>query len=149
MDLDDPLVTAALYYSHEMRGASKEVSTELKQAAADLRAASQLAMTANNALTADRAKLMKDIQTHMTRCVKIASAGQSSNQGIRYVPAWYALVGAVLGAFALAAAWAVGVEHGATRAEEAAVGRSFARVVPTLDPKLKAQLMEHLRKNPG
>ena len=121
----------------------------MQQAAAEIRGASQLALGANDALTKDRAKLIKDVQSHMTRCLKVASTGLSSHHGIRYVPIWYALVGSVAGAVALAAVWSVGVEHGATRAEEAAIGRSFTRVVPTMDPKLKAQLMEHVRKNPG
>ena len=50
---------------------------------------------------------------------------------------------------ALAATWKMGIEHGTARAEEAAVGRAFSRVVPSLDPKLRDHLMEHLRKRAG
>lgn len=50
---------------------------------------------------------------------------------------------------ALETGWFLAVESGRARAEEAAIGRSFARAVPTMDSKLRAQLMEHLRKKPG
>ena len=151
---------AARVGASELREAGRVAAQELGEAgrkaaldagAAALKAEACALSSANviERMVAERSQFLKALESQMFKCVKIAANGQSSHQGIRYVPAWYALVGAVLGAFALAAAWAVGVEHGATRAEEAAVGRSFARVVPTLDPKLKAQLMEHLRKNPG
>jgi len=46
----------------------------------------------------------------------------------------------------MSAALIFGLERGSAQAQEAAVGRAFARVVPALDPKLREQLMQHLRK---
>jgi hypothetical protein len=145
----DPLIIAALFYSQHLRAAGDTVALQLEAAASELRAASQVATAANASLLADRAKLLKDIEAHVARCVKQASKGQSSPQGLRDIPFWYAVGGAVAGAVVLAVALTVGIQHGSSLAEEAAVGRSFSRVVPSMDPKLKQQLIEHLRKNPG
>lgn len=78
MQRDDPLVTAALYYSHEMREAGKAVAADIQKAANDLRAAFQLSTTAHSRVVADRAKLMRDIETQIAGCVKLAGKGQSS-----------------------------------------------------------------------
>ena len=147
MSPDDPLVIAALFYSHQMLQAGNVVTADLERLAADIRAAAQKALPDNGAADATRAKLMRDIESQITRCIKTASAGGGRNEH-PYVPAWYALAGAVVGAFLIAAAWVVGMERGSVQADEAAVGRSFTRVVSTMDPKLKAQLMDHLRRTP-
>jgi hypothetical protein len=135
--------------AQELKDAAQRCAEDCGVAAKKAVSSSQGAAVATDRLLADRAQLLTAVETHMLKCVKLASKGQSSQPGFPYVSAWYAVVWAVVGAIALAAAWTIGVEHGSARAEEAAVGRSFARVVPTLDPKLKAQLMEHLRNNPG
>lgn len=144
---DDPLVVAALFYSHEMRVAGKEISESLEKATTDLRDAAQLALPAHGAAAAERAKLMRDIETHIVRCVKTASAA-GGRKAHPYVPAWYALAGAIAGALLLWAAWMIGIDRGSARADEAAVGRAFARGVSTMDPKLKALLMDHLQNHP-
>lgn len=145
----DPLIIAALFYSQHLNAAGNTVTLQLEAAAKEVRAASQVATAANSTLLADRARLLKEIEAHVARCVKQASKGQSNPYRLRDIPFWYAVAGAFAGAVALAAALAVGIERGSSLAEDAAVGRSFARVVPTMDPKLKQELMEHLRKNPG
>lgn len=142
MEPDDPLVIAALYYSYEMRLAGDVVAGQLQAAAAELRSAA-------DSDSKDRTKILRDIEAHVAKCAKAAGQGRASPPPLGYVPTWYAVVGAVMGAVALSAAMLVGIERGSAQAQDAAVGRSFARVVPTLDPKLKQQLMEHLRKNPG
>jgi hypothetical protein len=142
----DPLVIAALFYSQQLGATGDAVAKQLQAAAADLRAASQVATAANNSLVADRAKLIKDIEAHVARCVKLASKGQSGGQDFRRIPLWHAVAGAVVGAIALSAGLMIGFERGSAQADDAAVGRSFVRVVPTMDAKLKQQLMEHLRK---
>lgn len=71
MEPDDPLVTAALYYSHEMRDAGKAVTADLQQAADDLRAAAQLALTANGAADSVRTKVMRDIEAQIVRSIKV------------------------------------------------------------------------------
>lgn len=149
MDWDDPLVTAALFYSREMREVGESITAQFQQATAELQAATKAAASVNISQAADRARTMREIEAQIAKCVKMASKGQSGSRGLLEVPAWYAVVGAVVGALVLSAAWSIAVEQGSVRAEEAAIGRSFARVVPKMDPKLKEQLMEHLRKNPG
>jgi hypothetical protein len=149
MDWDDPLVTAALFYSHQMREAGDSTADQLRQATAELKAATKAAASVNISQSAARTRTMKEIEAHISKCVKLASKGQCSSQSFRYIPIWYAVGSAVAVAVAFSAALMFGIERGSALAEEAAVGRSFKRVVPTMDPKLRAQLMEHLRKNPG
>lgn len=145
----DPMVIAALFYSQQLRTAGDTVAEQLQTVAADLHTASQAATAANRSLSADRAKLMKDIESHVARCVKLAGNGQSGVQDFGRIPIWYAVVGALAGAVALSAALMVGVERNSAMAEDAAVGRAFARALPTMDPKLKQRLLEHVRKNHG
>lgn len=45
--------------------------------------------------------------------------------------------------------WNVALARGSALEKEAVLRREFTRIVPTLDPKLKAQLIEHLRAHPG
>jgi len=145
----DPLVIAALFYSEHLRAAGDSVALKLESAASELRAASSVATVANSALIADRAKLLKDIEAHVARCVKQASKGQSSTLDFRFIPVRYAVGGAFAIAVAMTAALMFGFERGSAQAEEAAVGRSFSRVVPELDPKVREHIMDHLRKKAG
>lgn len=144
MSPDDPLVIAALFYSHRLRQAGDAVSSDLEMVAADIRAAALTAMPDSDFSEVAKTKLMRDIELRIVRCIKTASAGGGRNAH-PYVPAWYALVGAVAGAVLIAGAWIAGIERGSVQADEAAVGRSFARVVSKMDPKLRAELMEQLR----
>jgi hypothetical protein len=148
MEHDDPLVIAALYYSHEMRAASSAVSAQLQQVAGELRAAAQLAVAANASVAADRAKFMRDVESHIVKCLKQASKAQPDLREQGRVPTWYALSGALIMAVIFSTGWTIAAAYGSVQAEEAAVGRAFNRVAPTLDPKIKAQLYERLR-NPG
>jgi hypothetical protein len=96
-------------------------------------------------MTAERAQLLKSVEAHVLKSVKLAAKRQSDPLPLGHVPAWYAVAGALIGAVAFAAAWTIAAAHGSAQAEEAAVGRAFNRVAPTLDPKIKAQLYERLR----
>lgn len=142
----DPLVIAALFYSEHLRAAGESVAIKLESATSELRAASNVVTAANSSLLADRAKLLKDIEAHVARCVKQAGKGQSSVQDFRFIPIRYAIGGAFAAAVAIAAALVFGFQRGSAQAEEAAVGRSFSRVVPELDPKVREHIMDHLRK---
>lgn len=144
MSPDDPLVIAALFYSHRLRQAGDAVTSDLEMVAADIRAAAQTVMPDSDFSEVAKNKLMRDIELRIVRCIKTASACGGRNAH-PYVPAWYAVVGAVAGAVLIAGAWVVGIERGSVQADEAAVGRSFARVVSKMDPKLRAELMEQLR----
>lgn len=145
----DPLVIAALFYSEHLRTAGDAVAVRLEAATKELVAASSIATAANGSLLADRAKLLKDIEAHVARCVKQASKGQASIQDFRYVPLHFALVGAVVAAVLTSAALVFALDRGSAQASEAAIGRAFSRVVPELDPKVREHIMEHLRKKAG
>jgi hypothetical protein len=145
----DAVNEAAQKASLVLHEASQRCAAESAAASVRADAAARAAALQIERLTADRAQLLKAIEAHVLKSVKLASKNQPGQDGLRHVPVKHAVVGAVVGAVALAAAWMVGVEHGSALAEEAAVGRSFVRVVPKLDPKLKSQLMEYLRNNPG
>lgn len=142
----DPLVISALFYSQQLGKAGDRVAAKLDTAALELRSASSTSTAMNASLLADRAKLFKDIEAHVAKCAKSVSKAPAGGVDLRYIPAWYAVVGALVGAVSLAIAWNIGVIQGTALAEEAAVGRAFSRVVPALDQKLRDQLMEHLRK---
>lgn len=163
VDEDDPIIVAALFQAFTMREVVREASAQIaeaglavKRAADDAHravvaseAASRSAAVVLERMSAERTQLVKAVEAQMVKCLKQASKGQSSAKGMRDIPFWYAVGGALAGAVVLAVAFTVGIQHGSSLAEEAAVGRSFSRIVPTMDPKLKQQLMEHLRKNPG
>lgn len=144
---------AASAIQHASEKAAAAMAEASQRCAADSAAASEKADIAAQAamahlarLAAERAQLVKTIETQVVKAVKLASKGGSSQLSLRYVPAWYAVVGSLTVGIALTAAWKIGVEHGTSRAEEAAVGRAFSRLVPSLDPKMRKQLMQLLRK---
>lgn len=149
LDGYDPLIIAAIFYSEHLRAAGDSVALKLEAATSELRAASNVVTTSNNLQNAERAKLFKDIEAHVARCVKQAGKGQSSAQDFRFVPIRYAVGGALAAAVAITAALMFGFQRGSAQAEEAAVGRSFSRIVPELDPKVREHIMDHLRKKAG
>lgn len=132
--------------AEEIREATCQSALSSAEAVISAEQATRSASLAIEKLVADRTQLFRSVDSHMAKCVKLASQGQSNATGFRTVPVWYALSGAVAIGIALAAALAIGFERGSAQADDAAVGRSFVRVVPTMDAKLKQQLMEHLRK---
>ncbi len=144
---------AAAAIQHASEKAVAAMAEASQRCAADSAAASKKADIAAQAATAhlarlaaERAQLVKTIETQVVKAVKLANKGESGQLSLRYVPAWYAVVGSLAVGIALTAAWKIGVEQGTSRAEEAAVGRAFSRLVPSLDPKMRKQLMQHLRK---
>jgi len=148
---------AGVLAAQEIREAGRLAAQEIVDAAkasaprtgatvASFDASSRALATVVERMAADRSLIIKAIESQTQKFTKFASTGQSSPESLRYVPVWYAVVGSFVVGIALAAGWVLAVERGSTRAEEAAVGRSFARVVPALDPKVREQLMQHLRK---
>lgn len=83
----------------------------------------------------------------MLKCVKIVEKRQSSANGLSHVPIKYAIAGAVAGGIALAGLFYFGVEKVAERERQASIGRAFSRALPTLDPRLRQQLLEHFEKS--
>lgn len=142
----DPLIIAALFYSDHLRAAGDSVAVKLELATKELAAASNLATSANGTLLADRAKLLKDIEAHVARCVKQASKGPSSIQDFSFIPVRYAIGGAIAAGILIGGALTVGLQYGSVQAEEAAIGRAFKRVVPELDSKVREHIMVHLQK---
>jgi len=129
-----------------MGEASQRCAAEAAAATARADGAAQAATAHLTRLAAERTQLVKTIEAQVVKAVKLASKGEPNSLSLRYIPAWYVAVGSLAVGVALAAAWMIGVEQGTARAEEAAVGRSFARVLPKLDPKVREHIMEHLQK---
>ena len=160
MDEDDPIIVAALFQAHTMREAIGAAAVQIAEAgqvvkvAADeahravlaAEAASRLAAAAFERISGDRAQLLKAVESQMAKCLKLASKGQSSTEVSRSFPIWYAVVGFVVGAVVVLAAMMIVLERNSILAQDAAVGRALTRVVPALEPKLREQLMQHLRK---
>ena len=132
-----------------MGEASYRCAAEAASATASADGAAQAATAHLTRLAAERAQLVKAIEAQVFKAVKLASKGEPSSLSLRYIPAWYVIVGSLAVGIALAAACLIGVQQGTARAEEAAVGRSFSRVLPDLDPKVRAHIMEHLKKKAG
>lgn len=142
----DPLIIAALFYSQHLRAATDTVSVQLGSATNELRAVSQLATAANSSLLVDRTKLFKDIEAHVARCVKQASKVQASApasppQGWRGVTA-----GLVVGFVFTLGVVSVACGFSFSWVDDARLGAEFRRVVPTLDPNFRDQLIEYIDK---
>lgn len=133
----------------ELREASQSLAVEAAEAARKAGQSAAAAEATIERLVNERTQHLKAVELQMLRCVKLVSKGQAVQQGTRHVPVWYVAVGSVVGTAAMTAVLLLGFDQGSEREREAAIGRSFSRAVPTLDPKLKAQLLEHIRKNPG
>lgn len=129
-----------------MNEASQRYALEPAEAFEKAAIAAQAATAQLARLCSERTQLVKTIEAQVVKAVKLASKGESGSLSLRYIPAWYAVVGSLAVGIALTAAWKIGVEQGTSRAEEAAVGRAFSRIVPSLDPKMRKQLMQRLRK---
>jgi hypothetical protein len=163
VDEDDPIIVAALFQAHTMREVVREATGQIaeaglmvKRAADDAHravvaseAASRSAASVLERMSGDRTQLVKAVETQMVKCVKLVSKGQSGVQGFSDIPFWYAIGGAFAGAVVITISLMSGFERGSAQATEAAVGRSFSRVVPELDPKVREHLLEHLRKKGG
>lgn len=129
------------------------VLKEVADASAAARAATQSAERLCGRLATDRQQLVVEVQAGIKRGVRASTHALREDTVSRfpmpYIPAWYAVValfcGAALALFVVA--WA-GIEIG-EHAQEAAIGRSFTRSIPSLDPELKAKLIEHMRKHPN
>lgn len=132
-----------------MNEASQRCAVECTAASAKADAAAQATATHLNKMAAERLELVRAIETQVVKAIRSGSKGEAGPVSLRHIPAWYAVAGALAVGLALVAAWIIGVEHGTALAQDAAVGRSFKRVVPALDPKLRDQLMEHLRNKAG
>lgn len=164
----DPIITGALFFSYklcqasrlaedqireagrlaaqEVRDAASALSNAAKEAQASAEASSQATATLSKRAVGERSMLLNAIDSQTAHFVKLTAKTQCSADGLRYVPTWHVLLGAIAGAVALVFAWLVGIEQATVRAEEAAVGRAFARVLPTLEPKVRKQLKERLKR---
>jgi hypothetical protein len=129
-----------------MGEASQRCAADSAAASMKADAAAQAATAQLSKLSAERIQLVKSIETQVMKAVKLASEGGTRPLSLRYIPAWYAVIGSLSIGITLAAAWMIGIEQGTARAEDAAVGREFSRVLPELDPKVKEHIMEHLQK---
>lgn len=147
LEMDDPLVVAALYYSHVMQEASAEVSTRLSAAAQEIMVAAQHASTVNASIQADKAKLLREVEIQVAKGVRAGAKARSATGSFSHVPIKYAIAGAMGGAVALATLFYFGVETVAERERQASIGRAFSRSVQTLDPKLRQQLLDHVEKH--
>jgi len=132
--------------AEELREAGRLSTASTAQAIAKVEAATRSSTAAVDQMAVERAQTLKAVEAHVVKCVKQASSRQAPSSPLRLVPIWYCFVAAAVGA-AMSLAWAVGVERGSVQADEAAIGRSFSRAIPGMKPKLRQQIMEHLRRN--
>lgn len=131
-----------------------DVLKEISHASSSARAATQSAERLCDRLAIDRQQLVVEVQAGIKKSVR-ASMQAGTGEGtvsqfcMPYIPAWYAVVTLFCGAgISLSVAAWIGARTD-EQAQEAAIGRSFTRSIPNLDPKLKDKLIEHMRKHPG
>lgn len=134
--------------AQDIREAGRQAAQDSAGALQAADAATRSATAAIDKMSADRLQLMKAVEAQMVKCLKQAGKEQSGVQAFHHIPTRYAVLGSIIGAVVLAAALTVGIQRGSDVAAEAAVGRSFARAVSTMDTKLREQVLEHLRKIP-
>lgn len=145
----DPVVTAALFYAHQVREAGHSAAKEIIGASSAAVNAAKAVEAAAKRMELEREKLATELETRVLKCIRIAKSSPVEHiSALTPVPAWCvfaALVtGAVLSLFVGAWSGKFSWDH----SQEAAIGRSFIRSLPTLDPDVKAKLIEHMRKHP-
>ena len=164
----DPLITAALFYAQQMRDAGRAAAADITQASEGSGIAERLGEAVAKRLVVDRSnlsdelearlqkwikpdstKLAQDLDVRMQKWIKVASKGQSGHTRLPFIPAWYAAVAFVAGAAVLVISASVAGGFNFSRSDDAALGRSLGRALPTLDPEVNAKLIDHMRKHPG
>jgi hypothetical protein len=133
----------------QLHEASQSLAIEAAETARKANRSAAAAEAMIERLVNERTQHLKAVEVQMLRCVKLVSQGQASQQGTRYVPLWYVALGSMVGTAAITAVLLFGFDKGGEREREAAIGRSFSRTLPTLPPKLKAQLLKHIQKTSG
>ena len=78
--------------------ASERCAAESQAVTAKADSAARAAATQLERLAADRALLLKAIDAQVSKSLKLTSAAPSGTVSIRYIPIWYAVVGAFVGA---------------------------------------------------
>jgi hypothetical protein len=132
--------------AHDLREASQKIALEASEAAVLANRSTAAAEGTVAALVEEREQHLRAVEARMLKCVKVVEKRQSSGNGLSHVPIKYAIAGAVAGGIALAGLFYFGVEKIAERERQASIGRAFSRAVPTLEPKLRQQLLDHLEK---
>lgn len=149
MEHDDPLVIAALYHSQLVREAGRAASAEMRAAAAEMKTAADISLAAQAATAAAHGALMKEIERQIARSFKRAAGSQIHAGDVRHLPVWHAAAGAIIVGIALATGWHFAFSQGTVHAQEAAAGRTLTRAVSTMDPKLRQQVIDHIRNTAG
>jgi hypothetical protein len=140
---DDPLTVAALFYAVTVRAAGKEAARDVTAAAAPL-------IEAAEAAAKDRAALADAFSARLDKHVRQAVKAQA-DQGDKLIPQWHATVAFVAGAIGVLLATIVACDFSVSWPNQAAVGRDFLRALPSMEPELRAKLLdhvEHTRKHP-
>lgn len=145
----DPVVTAALFYAHQVREAGHNASQEIIGASGAAVNAAKAVEAAAKRMELERDKLAHELETRVLKCVRIARGSPVGPiSALTLVPAWYMFASLVCGATLSLFVGAWSGKFSWDHSQEAAIGRSFIRSLPTLDPDVKAKLIEHMRKHP-
>lgn len=145
----DPVVTAALFYAHQVREAGRHASQEIIGASGAAVNAAKAVETAAKRMEIERDKLAQELETRVLKCIRIAKGSPVGPvSAFAFVPAWCVFAALVCGATLSLVVGAWSGKFSWDLSQEAAIGRSFIRSLPTLDPDVKAKLIEHMRKHP-
>jgi hypothetical protein len=163
---DDPLVLAALFYAATVREAAATVrdagtaaATRVTAASVDLLEFAQSVADEHVAFiaafearferlayeaAAERAAIVNAcearLEKHMHRVAEVKSKPDEEPM----VPRWYLGAAFSGGAVAFALATFVACDFSVSWPTESAVGREFMRSLPSMPPKLKAELLEYV-----
>lgn len=164
----DPVVTAALFFSHKLLEAGTIAAKQISDAAVTAQASVQAAQLACQTLQveqrrfveiaagecaaraseskAERSKMAAEIDAKVQRWAKTVGRVQSTDSG-RRISAWYPFA-----AFFAGIALSLGVEFvwfdfSLNWTNDLLVGRAFNRAKPNFDPDLRKRLIEYFEKH--
>jgi hypothetical protein len=161
---DDPIIVAALFQTHSVRAAGREIVEEITGATQAVlvavseasRAAARAEAVANSAAddrkaiaqaaAAAQKALANTIDSQIKKAVREAgrvhSTGQGPPQGWRGV-----LAGVALGIFVALGTMLVACNFSLTWFSDARFGAEWKHVLPSLDPALRDKMIEHFEKH--
>jgi hypothetical protein len=164
---DDPLVVAALYYAATLREAAKDAATmiisageiergelariavEISDDGANARLAVEEAKRLLRSASTAQQALADSFENRMTKTLRETAKLQAKQDGQGMVSLVHALLGALAALLSGAVLFAFGTAavcgYSFSWVNDASVGRAFLRSLPTMDPRLRQKLIDHVK----
>lgn len=142
---DDPIVLAALFTAHTMQQTARDAASRITMATAPSRAIVDSAAALVEKAVANNKVLADTIELRVKKAVRDASRTQSTHEGPPQ--GWRGvLAGVAFGAVATAGAVGVACNFSFSWTKDAALGRVFQAVYPTLTDRSKKEWSRQVEK---